>query len=151
MEDRTSLAPSVPGAPNTRAGNEAKLEISVVFTSAERTSAALQEAGRLAQELNAHISLIVPQTVPFPLPLINPPVLLDFSRSRLGELAGESRVETSVRLYLCREREHALRMALAPGSLVVIGTRGRWWRGGDRRLAAHLRRAGHRVVIVETE
>jgi hypothetical protein len=75
------LAPAT-GQPSRSALEEAdqKLNIAVVFTSVEATPAALKEAGALATSLGARITLLVPQIVPYPLPLESPPVLLDFKR-----------------------------------------------------------------------
>ena len=66
--------------PPAQPTEESKLNIVVVFTSAAATSAALKKAGALAESLNARITLIVPQIVPYPLPLTSPPVLLDFRK-----------------------------------------------------------------------
>jgi hypothetical protein len=126
------------------------LEISVVFTSAEFTVTALRRAAALAGKLDAHITLIVPQVVPFPLPLASPPVLLDFQEARLREIASNSPVETVVRIYLCRSRWEVLQTVLEPHSLVVLGARTEWrWFTRERRLARKLRRAGHEVIVAE--
>ena len=53
---------------------ERRLNISVIFTSVEATLAALKKAGALASSLGARITLVVPQVVPYPLPLESPPV-----------------------------------------------------------------------------
>jgi hypothetical protein len=128
-----------------------RLEIDVVFTSASPTIAALKNAGALAHRLSARITLIVPQIVPYPLPLESPPVLLDMSERRFREIATESPVETTVQIYLCRDRLETLKSVLAPHSLVVIGGRRRWWPTRERNLARQLRRAGHEVFFTETE
>jgi hypothetical protein len=112
---------------------------------------ALSRASALADHLNAHISLLVPQVVPYPLPLESPPVLLDFSEPWLREIAAQSPVETSVRIYLCRDRVETLQSVLRPGSLVVIGGRKRWWPTREKSLARTLRHSGHEVVFTETE
>src|ERR1700733_9615940 len=54
--------------------SDSKLNISVVFTSVKATLGALKEAGNLAKSLGGRITLIVPQIVPYPLPLTRPPV-----------------------------------------------------------------------------
>ena len=128
-----------------------RLEVAVVFTSATPTVAALKKAGALVDKLSARISMVVPQIVPFPLPLQSPPVLLDFSERRFREVALESPVETTVQIYLCRDRLETLKSVLAPHSLVVIGGRKRWWPTQEKRLARQLRRAGHEVIFTETE
>src|SRR5215470_13453064 len=86
---------------NTDVGQ--RLNIDVVFTSVEATLAALKEAGALAGSLGARITLVVPEVVPYPLPLESPPVLLAFNERRFREIAAQSPVETSVQIYLCRD------------------------------------------------
>lgn len=131
--------------------SDSKLEISVVFTSVDATLAALKEAGNLAENLGARITLIVPQIVPYPLPLTSPPVLVDFNERRLRVIASHCRVETRVSIYLCREPLETLKSVLRPASLVVVGTRKRWWPTAEKRLAAKLRQAGYEVVVTERE
>src|ERR1700689_1924577 len=82
---------------------DSKLDISVVFTSVDATLTALKEAANLAGSLGGRITLIVPQIVPYPLPLTSPPVLVDFSERRLRVIANNCRVETRVSIYLCRD------------------------------------------------
>jgi hypothetical protein len=131
---------------------EASLEIAVVFTSVESTLSALKAAGALADRLSARITLVVPQIVPYPLPLTNPPVLPDFNERRFRVIVGQSRVETAVRVYLCRDRLETLETVLKPHSLVVIGGRKRWWwPTREEMLAKSLRRSGHEVIFSETE
>ena len=141
------------GRPSRHLAEEAdqKLNIAVVFTSVESTLAALKEAGSLANSLGARIKLVVPQVVPYPLPLETPPVLVEFNEHRFRVIASESPVETSVQIYLCRDRFEALISVLQPGSIVVLGGKKRWWPTKDELLARQLRRAGHEVVFKETE
>ena len=89
-----------------------QLNIAVVFTSVEATLAALKEAGNLANSLGARIKLVVPQVVPYPLPLETPPVLVEFNENRFRVMASESPVETSVQIYLCRDRFETLTSVL---------------------------------------
>jgi hypothetical protein len=131
-------------------GNEPRLNITAVFTSVESTLSALKKAGAVAQGLNAHITLIVGQIVPYPLPLASPPVLLDFNERRFRVLAGASPVETTVRIYLCRDRMEMLQTVLKPRSIVVVGARKSWWPSPEKRLARSLRRAGHQVILTES-
>jgi len=134
-----------------RAPDSPRLNIAVVFTSVTPTLAALRRAGELAARLSASITLLAPQVVPFPLPLTSPPVLLDFSEKRFLTIASESKVETMVRIYLCRDKWETLRTALSPHSLVVVGGRKRFWPTSEQRLAKRLRKAGHEVIFAETE
>ncbi|MBZ5635446.1 MAG: hypothetical protein LAO55_20170 [Acidobacteriia bacterium] len=146
------LAPRT-GHPTRSIGEEAdqKLNIAVVFTSVESTLAALKEAGDLANSLGAKITLVVPQVVPYPLPLETPPVLLEFNEHRFRVIASESLVETGVQIYLCRDRLEMLLHMLSPNSLVVIGGRKKWWPTSEKLMARRLRQAGHKVILIETE
>ena len=140
--------PVQPGAEEADRG----LNISVVFTSVDSTLAALKEAGSLASCLGARIKLLVPQVVPHPLPLETPPVLVEFNEKRFRVIASQSPVETSVYIYLCRDKIRTLTSVLNPGSIVVLAGRKRWWwPTRDEVLARELRRAGHEVVFKETE
>jgi len=130
------------------------LHIAVVFTSVEATLAALEEAGNLAHSLSARIRLIVPQVVPYPLPLESPPVLLQFNENRFRVIASRSAVETSVQIYLCRDRLETLISVLRAGAIVVLAGRKRtslWWPTRDERLARRLRLAGYEVLFKEME
>src|SRR5437868_3035036 len=109
-----------------------ELNIAVVFTSVESTLAALKEAGTLANSLGARITLVVPQVVPYPLPMETPPVLVEFNEDRFRVIASESLVETSVQIYLCRDQMEMLLRTLSPNSLVVIGGRKKWWPTTER-------------------
>ena len=139
------------GIPDESATEEAKsnLSITVLFTTIEPTLSALRMAGTLANRLKACLTLIVPQIIPYPLPLTSPPVLLDFNERRFRVIAGECPVETAVQIYLCRDRYDLLARALKPHSVVVIGSRKRWWPTAEKRLCRRLRRVGHEVVLAE--
>ena len=130
---------------------EGRLEVAVVFTSPAATLAAVRKAGILASPLNAHISLLLPQVVPYPAPLESPPVLLDFSEHCLREIAAQSIVPTAVHIYLCRDAADTLQSVLAPRSLIVIGGRKCWWPTREQKLARKLLRSGHEVIYIETE
>ena len=141
------------GQPSRHQAEEAdqKLNIAVIFTSVESTLAALKEAGNLANSLGARIKLVVPQVVPYPLPLETPPVLVEFNEHRFRVIASESPVETGVQIYLCRDRQEMLLQMLVPNSLVVLGVRRKWWPTAERLMARRLRQAGHKVIFIETE
>ncbi|MEO8097929.1 MAG: hypothetical protein ABI811_09530 [Acidobacteriota bacterium] len=130
---------------------ETRLNIAVAFTTVEATLAALRKAGTLANRLGAHITLLVPQVVPYPLPLESPPVLLDWNERRFRVISAASPVDTTVHLYLCRDGAATLLNALRPRSMVVLGGRKRWWPTSETKLARKLRNAGHEVIFVETE
>ncbi len=128
-----------------------RLQVTVVFTSVDATIAALKRAGSLAGSLATSITLVVAQVVPYPLPLNSPPVLLEFNERRFRIIAGATSAETTVRLYLCRNRWETLKAVLRPNSLVVVGGRRRWWSTEEKGLVRKLRRAGHDVIFTETD
>ena len=146
------MSRAMKAAPACEESVEPLLNVVVIFTSVRATVAALRKAGGLASHLNSRITLIVPQVVPYPLSLGEPPVLKAWNERRFRVLANESPVETSVRIYLCRDRFELLPSVLEPRSLVVVGgSKGRWWPRPEKRLARMLRRAGHEVVVVEAD
>jgi hypothetical protein len=140
---------TLPASPPGTNESDRELEITVIFTSAEATVAAIDRAGALLNGLNGRISLVAAQSVPYPLPLERPPVLLDFNKRRLIEIASESPVKTTVHLYLCRWRMETLASVLKPGSVVVIGGRKRWWLTWERSLARKLECSGFPVIFLE--
>jgi hypothetical protein len=84
-------------------------------------------------------------------PFETPPVLLEFNEDRFRVIASESWVETSVQIYLCRDRLEMLLRMLSPNSLVVIGGRKKWWPTTETLTARRLRQAGHKVILIERE
>ena len=92
---------------------------------------------------------MVPQIVPYPLPLESPPVLVEFNENRFRVMASASPIETSVQIYLCRDRFQTLTQVLNAGSIVVLGGRKKWWPTKDELLARQLRRAGYEVLFKE--
>ena len=151
MHDRR-LAP-VAGLPErpSYGTSQHRFEISVIFTSFDATAAALKIAGTLVKGLSAHVKLVVPQVVPYPLPLDNPPVLREFCERRLRDITNESPLDTTVLVYLCRNRLATLRAVLKRGSIVVIGGCRRWWPTREKSLARKMCRSGYEVIFTEMD
>lgn len=126
-----------------------ELQLYVVFTDLAATNVALIAANHLAHDLDARVTLLLAQVVPYPLPQECPPVSLEFTEEVLSRLPCHN-AETTVHVYLCRDRDETIRQALLPDSIVVIGGRKRWWRNGEKTLARLLRRDGHRVIVFDT-
>lgn len=128
------IAP-VTGVPARRFTEETEsaLEISVVFTSVDATKLALKKAAELALGLGGRVTLIVPQIVPYPLPLARPPASVDFNEQRMRAIANCCPLETCVLIYLCRDAFETLRSVLNPRSLVVVASRKRWWPTAEKR------------------
>ncbi len=126
-----------------------QLSITVVFTSIPATLATLKHARELAQDLSAQIRVLVPQAVPYALPLDRPPVDPAFRVRSFCAAAEKESVEMRIEVRLCRDPRIAVAEALPPQSLVLMGTRNRWWWPARKNsLARALRRAGHRVIVV---
>jgi hypothetical protein len=141
-----------PKAPKTQpAIEERTLEVSVVYTSPKATSQAIQSAAAMAQDLGGRLMLVVPQVVPYPLPLAQPQVPVDFMADQLRQIVACSRVPVTVHLYLCRDRIQTLMKVLSPHTLVVLSGPRRWWPTREERLAKLLRREGREVIFTETE
>jgi hypothetical protein len=121
--------------------------IYVLFTEMRETRAALRSAESLSTGLPAALALLVPLTVPYPLPLNRPPVPLDFAARRIAELADAVTMKIRAYVYLCRDPEKTIQDALNPHSVVVIGTGLRWYFNKSERMARKLRRQGHDVVL----
>jgi hypothetical protein len=130
------------------------LDVTVVFTKVPATLQALKIAAELAHNLNGRIRLLVPQVVPFPLPLEKPAVSAEFNRRRLQTLASQGSIDTRVEVWLCRDRYDALCQALEPKALVVMGARPswlpNWWPTAEKALVRKLRRRGHQVILVDS-
>src|SRR5215831_338528 len=91
---------------------QSPLNVVVIHTSYDGTVAALKHAVSLAESLGAQITLISSQVVPYPLPLTQPPVPIDFQEKRLSEIAAESSVDIRVQLYFCRNELQTLQKVL---------------------------------------
>jgi len=126
---------------------DSPLEVVVLHTTTKGTLQALRTAAALAQGLAARIRLLVPQTVPYPLPLASPSIPKDFTERRFRTVASEVAIETYIDIRLCRDRRVLLESALKPRSLVVLSGRRSWWPTSESRLARRLRHLGHQVVF----
>jgi hypothetical protein len=129
------------------------LQVIVVYTTPEGTLEALKTAGSLATDLRAGVALIVPEVVPFRLPLDQPRVSVEFLKQRQDALISEACIEgeeVRVQILLCRDQEQTLRQVLPSRSLVVIGGRRNWWSRRELRLETFLSRQGHHVIFAET-
>jgi hypothetical protein len=124
----------------------APLDLVVPFTTPELTRAALKAAERLGLGLHGAIRLLKVQVVPFPLQ--QSPVHLGFLKQQLESFHSE--LPMSAHIVLAREFEPDLIRSLRPGSIVILASKRRLWRTRNESLAASLRRAGHRVILVHT-
>ena len=128
-----------------------ELEVNVVYTRLPSAAKTLHAASGLARGLGARVTVHVPQVIPYPLELKAPPVSVPFAEHQLLALVGEQPVETNIQMYLCRDLTETIRRVLKPASVVVIGGRKHWWPTPEKKLAAILRRDGHRVILTHAD
>jgi hypothetical protein len=138
--------------PSTQAPSRS-LEVVVLFTDIPSTLGALRFAAQLAQGLTERIRLLLIQSVPYPLPLDRPQRSMSFVEWQFRTLiegcpveSASRSVATTAEVVLCRDEWQGLRSRLGRDSVIVIGTRGRWWPRVEDRLARRLRASGHHVV-----
>jgi len=129
--------------------NTAGLRVVIPYTTSELTKAALRHAG-VCTDLNVHVSVVDIQIVPFPCPLDLPPIDKEFSEQRLRELLRESQLPGSAEVLYARDWLDGFRRVLEPKSLVILGTKKRWWRTREEKLACALVKAGHQVMLLHS-
>ena len=128
------------------------LRVTVIATTQEGTLAALRTARNLARDLELQLALVSVKVVPYHFPVEAPPVSISFLTQHaltLVAASGAKPEETTLQVYLCRDRTQCLRQVLAPNSLVVVGGRKRWWVGQEQKLETYLRTLGHRTIFAE--
>ena len=126
--------------------HEAELDLVVPFTTPELTRTALKAANSMGEGLNASLRLVKVQVVPYPMELSQSPVYVDFLKHQLEQFA--SKLPTAGEIRLAREFEAGLLGTLGRESVVILATPKRPWRTHNERLAATLRRTGHKVILV---
>src|SRR5580704_14777336 len=108
------------GAP-VRTEEKQQLAIHVAFTSDRETLAALRHAAKLATGLNARLSIVAPQVVPWAAEIDHPPVSPDFTAARMLKLAAAAGVAADVHVVLCRDRIEGLESVLGKNAVVIAG------------------------------
>jgi hypothetical protein len=133
--------------PRVEAEPTPRLEVDVIYTTPQETLDAIALAAALARKLNAQINLLALQLVPYQLELSRPPVRIEYLENRFRDLTSKAPIDTRVHIVLCRDKLQALRGALKPHSLVVMGAGRRWWPTAEKKLARGLRQDGHHVLL----
>ena len=127
------------------------LEITVLHANPRATAKALRQAALLTRDLPAEIRLLVLQVVPYPLPIEAPDVSMDFTRKSLMEMIAPINIDVRVDIRLGRETSVMLESAFAPASLILAGSRRRWWPTTGNKIARRLQRLGHHVIAQDAE
>jgi hypothetical protein len=122
----------------------------IVFTTVDETFAAVRVAAGIGKAMDVPLTLIHFRAVPYPLSVDAPagfsPVETDTFVSRLRAEG----IDVRVRVYLCRNDQHAIPFALKPRCLIAVGGRRSWWPTLSERWRRRLEAAGHFVVFVDT-
>ena len=117
-----------------------EFEIVVIFTRITTTLCAMKAAGRLAAGLGARIRIIVPQCQSWPDQRCA-------AERHFRTIVGGRKIDTQLEVRPCTDRWQMLQQALAPSSIIVLGTACHRWPTFESRLARKLREAGHDVLL----
>lgn len=125
-----------------------QLTVYVVATTFEGTRAALAAAIPLARGSGARLALLVPQVVPYPLPVDGPVDSTAFTADRYRDLVHELDGEADIRVCLCRHADDVIwQMLPSQAAVVVGGSAGTWRASREERLERRLAHLGYRVVF----
>lgn len=126
--------------------------INVLATTDQGTLAALQTTAAIARQRRLRIVLLVPDIVPFGIPINGS----GHDRAALTvsyrDLAARVGADASVRTCPCRDARHVSSRLLLPQARIVLGgRRGRWHRSPEEQLAVELALEGHHVTFVDVD
>jgi hypothetical protein len=139
-----------PGTIETN-GPGGEMEIVVPFTEWTVTGALLKRAAHLTAGLNAKITLVAVHTTPYPATFGCPTAVHSHLVEQLVELAAHCPLPVTPHVVLARSREEGFQFVLAPQATVLVGSRKRFWRTSEERLAHSLVRDGHKVILVHVQ
>jgi hypothetical protein len=122
--------------------------VTVLYTNVRATLAALRRAASLARDLGATIRILNIRTVPYPLPLDKPPVDREVVARNISTLADGQPIPTRIEICFGRDVVESLLQSLSPNSIVLVGSKSRWWENKERKLAKQLARHGHQIILV---
>jgi hypothetical protein len=128
---------------------ERPLELVVPYTNPALAARALAAAAELARGFEAAVTLMAVYVLPYPSPLECQEGIRKRLEAELTAVARTSPAAIRVKLVFARNREDAYLGLLKRQSLVVIGTKDRWWRTREERLARRLTAGGHSVAVLK--
>ncbi len=134
--------------PARRFSGAGALEIVVPYSSPQLTAKVVERAGALGAGLDVRLKLVAVYVAPYPAELRCPAAMERHLTARLTEIAERASLPASLHLVVSRDRLDGLRRLLRPGSAVLLGTRKRFWRTREERLARDLTRQGHQVSLI---
>ena len=119
----------------------------VIATRLEGTLPALETAIPLARGSRARLVLLVPQIVPYPLPVEGPAEATAFVERRYCDLVHEMDGEAAIEILLCRTLNDVLPVIPPAATVVVGGASGSVLRSRGERLTRRLAHLGHREIF----
>jgi hypothetical protein len=126
--------------------------VTVIATTDEGTTAALNAASWLATDLDARITLLKMEIALNRFPLTRPQGSLLCTINREDALVRRSRAieeDVDIQVRLCRDIDSGLQRVLRRRALVVLGGRRHWWLSDEEKLERSLRRLGHHVIFID--
>ncbi len=124
-------------------------DISVIYTTADETLAALRAANELARPLKRPVRLIDFRVVQVGAPVEAPTGRSPIETNGLLDRVRSQGIEVQVEVYVCRDVRCAIPRVFMDDSLIVLGGRHRWWPTRTERLRQILERRGHFVLLVD--
>jgi hypothetical protein len=132
-------------------GAGAEIEIVVPYTERTLTAAVLQRATVLTAGLTAAIRLVAVHAIPYPQPFHCPAALHAHLVEQLVDLASRCPLAVEPQVVLARYRDDGFRHVLKPASIVLVGSRKRFWPTREEKLARALAADGHQVALLHIE
>ena len=146
--DAASQIPDI-GWPNQSAPHIRSDAVYVLFTTIDATFAAARIGHDFAAALAVPLKLVHVRAVPYPLAVDAPAGLSPLQTDEFLERLDAARVNTEIRVVLCRDERRALPSAVPARSLIVLAGQRRWWPTRSGRWHRLLESAGHYVVFVD--
>ncbi len=125
-----------------------EIEVVVPYTGYATTRSVLERTAALTAGLAARISLVAIHTVPYPADFRCPISVHSFLVEQLVCLSGLCLLPVDAQVVLARTFEDGFRRVLKPQSTVLIGSRKRFWRTSEERMANALVLDGHKVILL---
>ena len=145
LRDKTGLLPAL------EARRQGPLDLVVPYVNPALTARAFAAALKLADGCNATMTLMAVHVLPYPAPLECQEGIRQRLEAELTAVARATPAALRVKLVFARDREEAYLALLRRESLVVIGTKDRWWPTGEERFARKLAAHGHSVAVIKVK
>ena len=151
MADRIAFLCDTTGVPPALESRQGPLDLVVPYVDPALTTRALAVALKLADGCNATVTLLAVHVLPYPAPLECQAGIRQRLEAELTAVARATPALVRVKLVFARDREETYLALLRRESLVVIGTKDRWWWTGEERFARKLAAHGHSVAVIKVK